>query len=271
MVEKLIKNKKEIKRIPLYIKELDEQMEGGIPEGYITLISGTSGTMKSTLVFNVLYNEVLKGKIALYVSLEQSCPSLLNHLINVGFDPDKLNLLLINSFSELNVKFGAIKKSNKGTLIMADIGAVRKEIRGTKVGPSGDWLNVIKNIVKKLKEKAGCDLFVLDSLSALYVLSKFENPRTELFYTFEFLRDLGITTYLVSEMPLDKSKYGAFEIEDFLADGIIRVELVERQRKVTREISIVKMRATDCNIDLFTLEVKNGKFRALYGGQTALI
>jgi len=56
-------------------------------------------------------------------------------------------------------------------------------------------------------------------LVALYVLSRFENPRIELFYIFEYLRDLHITSFLISEMPLDGSKYSEYEIEDFLADG----------------------------------------------------
>jgi hypothetical protein len=42
-------------------------------------------------------------------------------------------------------------------------------------------------------------------------------------------------------------------------------------RKVDRNISVVKMRATKVNTDIFTLEFKNGKFGALYGGKTPLV
>lgn len=269
MTEQLVTNKSQIKRIPMYIQGLDENMEGGIPEGAVNLVAGTAGTMKSTVTFNILYNEVKKGKIGLYVSLEQSCNSLLNHMVNIGYDLSHVNIFIIDDLGELDEKLNKAKIT-KGALVMADIGVIRKEISGT-TAQTGGWFNAIKNVLKKLKTTCGCQLFALDSLAAMYVLSEFQNPRTELFNAFEFFRDMNTTTFLISEMPLDGKKYGQFEVEDFLADGVIKLELVARQRKITREISIVKMRKTSCSIDVFSLEVENGTFRAMYGGQTALI
>ncbi|MBU4283617.1 MAG: hypothetical protein KKA61_02710 [Nanoarchaeota archaeon] len=270
MVKELRKNE-ELKRIKLYIDGFDEQLQGGIPEGYVTLICGTAGTMKTSIAFNVLYNGALEGKTGLYVSLEQSAKSLLEHAEKMGYDLSKINLIVMSDISKLKENIQDIKSSKGGSLLISDLGAIRKQIKGTKIGPSGDWLNVIKNIIKKLKAEAKCDLFVLDSLSALYVLSSFDDPRTKLFYIFEFLRDVGLTTFLVSEMPLNKSKYSEYEVEDYLADGIILSQQTEKFRKVIREISIVKMRATDCNTDVFTLEYKNKKFYALQGGKPPLI
>src|SRR3989344_3474645 len=197
MSEALVTNKSQIKRVPMYIQGLDENMEGGIPQGHVNLIAGTAGTMKSTVTFNVLYNEVQKGKIALYVSLEQSCNSLLNHMVNVGYDLGKINIFIVDDLGELDEKINKAKIS-KGALVMADLGVIRKEIKDT-TGKQGGWFNAIKNLLKKLKTTCGCDHFVLDSLAALYVLADFENPRTELFHAFEFFRDLDITTFLISE------------------------------------------------------------------------
>ena len=272
MEEKMVKESKEsIKRIKTYITGFDEQLQGGVPEGHVTLICGTAGTMKSSVAFNVLYNEALDGKTGLYISLEQSAKSLLEHAENMGYDFSKINLFVMSDIAKLKASIQNIKSSKGGSLIISDLGAIRKEIKGTKIGPSGDWLNVIKNIIKKIKQEAKCDLFVLDSLSALYVLSSFDDPRTRLFYIFEFLRDIQLTTFLISEMPLNKSKYSEYEVEDYLADGIILLQHTERFRKVIREISIVKMRATDCNTDVFSLEYKNKKFYAMQGGKPPLV
>jgi KaiC/GvpD/RAD55 family RecA-like ATPase len=68
MVE-ILKDKKEMKRVKTYIKGLDENIEGGIPAGHVVLVSGTAGTMKSSVIFNILYNEALAGKTSLYLSL----------------------------------------------------------------------------------------------------------------------------------------------------------------------------------------------------------
>ncbi len=264
----IIKNKKEIKRIKTYIEGFDENLEGGIPEGHIVLVSGTAGTMKSSLTFNILYNEALKGNIGLYVSLEQSTTSLLNHMVNLEFDLSKINLVTISDISKIDSEVKIAKSSKKGSIIIADLGSIRKKLRDTKFSSSSDWMNAICNLIKKVKVKANINLVVLDSMAALYVLSRFEEPRSKLFFIFEFLRDLELTAFLIAEAPVGKQRLTEYGAEEYLADGVISLQLTERYRKVTREISIIKMRATNCNLDIFTLEFKDKKFKALYGGKT---
>ncbi len=257
----LIEKKSDIKRIPLHIEGFDDQVEGGVPKGHVCLMAGKSGTMKSSVAFNTVYHEVLKGKSALYLSLEQSSTSLLNHMIGMGFDLSELNVVILSDIGKIEKCIEAVK-SNKGSLIMSDVAAIRKQLGDIKsMGPQADWLNAIKNIVKKLSKGDACDIFVLDSLSAMYALSKIKNPRAELFYVFEFLRDLNITSFLVAEM-FDE-QFGEYGVEDYLSDGIIKFAMVRDGRKVRREISIVKMRASDTNNDVFILDYKNKVFRAL--------
>ena len=273
-MEKLISHKGELQRIPLYIEGLDEKIEGGVPKGHIILVCGSAGTMKSSISFNTVYNEAaINGKTALYISLEQSYPSLLNHIINMGYDLSKVNILLINNLANIGAQLEQVKSSKRGTIIFADLGCIRREIKDVKATASVNegWINVIKNLIKKIKTDVNLDMFVLDSLSALYVLSKFENPRVELFYIFQFLKELDITSYLISEMPLDGSRYSEYGVEDFLSDGIIHIRLTQFRRQVVREISIAKMRATNAKTDVFSLEFKDGRFQALYGGQNPLL
>lgn len=267
----IISSKSEIKRIPLYIQGLDENIEGGVPEGHIVLVSGSAGTMKSSITFNILFNEALKGKVGVYCSLEQSYDSIIQQMVNMNFDMSRVNLVIIKDLAELRTAINKMKSVGNGGLVIVDIGCIRKEIRDVKIADNRSWLNVIKNVVKKIKEEVDCKLFCLDSLSALYVLSRFENPRIELFYLFEFLRDLEITSFLISECQPQSDKYSEFEIEEFLSDGIIHLRLTPFRRNVVREISVVKMRATACNNDIFSLEYKHNKFQALYGGQNPLL
>jgi KaiC/GvpD/RAD55 family RecA-like ATPase len=272
MTQELIKSKGDIKRIKTHVKGFDENMEGGIPERHQVLVSGTAGAMKSSFAMNVLYNNAIEGKNGLYISLEQSTTSLLNHLINMGFDFSKINLIMLSDISRVSSVVAQIKKSKVGTVIMTDIGAIRKQVKGMKVAANQDWLNAIENIIKKVKEKAGCDIFCLDSLSALYVLSHFEHPRTRLFYIFEFLRDMDITSMLLSERPEGGTgSYSEYGVEEYLADGIILLEMTKRQRKVMREISVVKMRESKCSSDVFTFEWTGKGFQAIHGGKTPLV
>lgn len=266
----VVTDKHEIQRVKTYINGLDENIQGGIPEGHVSLISGAAGTMKSSVTFNILYNEAKNGTNGVYFSLEQSSESLVNHMVNMDYDFSKVDLVIVKSLSEIASRAQEMRQDT-GTLFLIDIGTVRKEIRDVNSDNNKSWLNVVKNVTKKLAKEGNCKRFVLDSLSALYVLSRFENPRIELFHIFEFLRDLNMTSYLISEMPLDGSKFSEYEIEDFLSDAIIVIKLTPFRRQVVREISVVKMRTTACNNDIFSLEFKNGQFYALYGGQNPLL
>ncbi len=270
MEEDIIVDKSKIKRVKTYIEGLDEKMEGGIPVGHITLISGSAGTMKSSLAFNLIYNEAKAGRKSLYLSLEQSYSSLIQHMVNLGFDIKAVNLLIIKDIADLSSSIKTVKKE-EGLIILLDIGAIRKQVAKLKMAQTGDWLNVVKNSVKKIKESVDNDYLVLDSLSALLALSNFESPRRELFQVFEFLRDLHLTSFIIAEVFATDTRYSEYAVEDYLSDGILHLQLTERQRKVIRELSIVKMRATSCSNDVHTLEFKNGRFRVMHGGQPPLL
>ena len=55
-------------RIPTYITGLDERLGGGVPRGHIVLVSGPAGSLKSTLVYRILYHAALdRGLSGLYL------------------------------------------------------------------------------------------------------------------------------------------------------------------------------------------------------------
>lgn len=261
---KLISKKEEIVRVPTNIQNFDEALEGGLPENFVVLVAGTSGTMKSSLCFNTAYHEIIKNNAnAVYITLEQSTYSLLNQMITMNFDLSKINLVKISEISKIDENIKNI--DSKKNFIVVDVGVLRKEVEKLqKVNTTSDWIYVIKNIITKLKQNSLCDIVILDSLSALYVLSEFkENPRMRLFEFFEFLRDNEITSLLISEIPADSSAIGEFGIEDYLADGVILLAKQRSGLSVRRELSVAKMRETNANMDIFVLEFDGGKFRAL--------
>lgn len=271
MVEQLISAKGQIERFPLGIKGLDESMEGGIPIDSTILLAGPPGTMKSSICFNAIYNQAEQGKNVLYISLEQSYISLLNQMINMGYDFQKIDVTIIGSDPNIiKKKAKQIKESKKGNLILSDLGSLRASIK-SKDSSTNDWWVIISEIVKTLKKQVGLTAVVLDSLNSLYVLTDFKDPRNKIFHIFSEFKQLDLTSLFISEMPKDASKYSEYEIEDFLADGVIVLQLAERNRKLTREINVVKMRGTNINIDIFTLEFTKEGFKALYGGKMPIL
>jgi KaiC/GvpD/RAD55 family RecA-like ATPase len=218
-----------------YIRGFDEELGGGIPEGHIILISGTPGTMKSSVAYNILYNNIKReGSIGVYVSLEQSRENFLFQIESLG----------LHDIEEL-----------KFTIL--DMAKIRKEVDMSKERP---WLDVVKKHLDYLKESMNFDLLVIDSLPVVQMLSKVEDERAYLFYFFEWLRDLKVTTFIISEISPDPTEVYP---EEFLADGIILLTL-ERVNEVDvdRRIRCVKMRGVNHNTGYFTLEFKDEAFQA---------
>ncbi|MDI6916623.1 MAG: ATPase domain-containing protein [Thermoplasmatales archaeon] len=241
---------KKIKRIKTYVNGLDERMEGGIPAGYVVLVSGSTGCMKSSFAFNVLYNAAKeKGEKGLYLSLEQSKESLGRHMKKINLDPDSV----------------------KNTVTIMDLGKLRTEIgeealaMGFKVedGKKVSWMNALGAQIKNYEEMLGFKILVIDSLDALCVLSAMDNPRNELFHFFEGLRSMGLTTLVISEMHGEKKSFGKYDVESFLSDGIIHLSMEREKRTVGRYISVVKMRETKHATDYFPLLVTDKGFEII--------
>ena len=104
----------QIERIKTYIQGFDEALQGGVPKGHVTLVSGSSGSMKSSICFNILFNEALKGQTGLYISLEQSYESLYKHFMNMGLRLDDINLVSIKDLAKIGEEINTVQSANKG-------------------------------------------------------------------------------------------------------------------------------------------------------------
>ena len=90
------------RRIRTWIRGLDERMQGGIPQGHIVLVCGTSGSMKSSISFHLVYNNVKHGNMqGVYLSLEQGRASLLRHMAGLGIQPHIVEMVLNHSTREI--------------------------------------------------------------------------------------------------------------------------------------------------------------------------
>jgi len=194
-------------------------MQGGVPEGHMVLICGSAGTMKSTLAYSILYNEVSERDVkGLYITLEQNKENLLTHMEGMGMDASTLE-------EKLNV---------------LDLTEMRKQLL---LDNQAIWMDFISRLVELIKSVQNCKLLVLDSLNALYSLVNFSNPRNELFLFFEKFRDLGMTTFFIAESSSEKTPCGEFGLEDFMCDGIIRLTMKEVGDTFGRYIRCIKMRS----------------------------
>lgn len=222
--------------LPTFVEGFDNVLGGGIPKGSIVLICGSPGTMKTSLAFSIVYNNVKQnGSRGLYISLEESNINLRNVMEDMGMT--------------------GIEKMD---LHMLDVGTIRLEHKEDE--PSKNWLDVIMRYVEQRVNVNKFDILVIDSLAALYSLNRFSNPRRELFHFFGFLKSLGITVLLISEIPTGHSNFTQYD-EDFLADGILFLKHHETgETDVQLRIRCVKMRRQKHKPGYFALIHEGRKF-----------
>jgi len=230
----------QIERLRTYIQNFDENLQGGIPKNQVVLLTGTPGTMKSSVAYSILYyNALEKGIKSVYMTLEQSRENLLQQMNSLGMDD----------------------KRAEDYIQVLDLGLIRKNL--TQLSAKGTWLQVFKMYADNLKQSFGYDILVVDSLDVLEMAAQMEdNRRSELFYLFDWLRNLNVTSFLISETTPDNMFENRFD-EGYLADGVISLKLQEiGETDIQRRIRCIKLRSTNHKTGYFSLLFAEGKFRA---------
>lgn len=227
-----------MERVRTYVEGFDDRIGGGIRKGHVVLVFGSPGTMKSSLSMNILWNNVKREqKKCLYISLEENKQSLLEAMRNLGFWP----------FDE-------------SKLTISDIASLRLEHSEADIGR--DWFKILEEYVRKRYESDGVDLLVIDSLNAIFSLARVQNPRQELFHFFGFIRKLGITGFIISELKPGHEEISAYG-EDFLADGTIALKFHQvGEADYQLRIRCLKMRHSRVEHGYLTLIFKDGVFSA---------
>lgn len=225
-----------VERIPTFIEGFDSVLGGGVPKGHVVLVCGSPGTMKTSLTFSILYNNVKEnGSKGLFIALEEGHESLKSAMEDLGMENiDDLELYIL------------------------DVAKIRIEHREEEL--TKNWIEILTKYIEQRVKESDFDLVAIDSLAALYSLSQLTNPRRDLFHFFGFLRGLGATTFLISEIPMGSDSLVAFH-EDFLSDGILYLRQYEvGETDVQLRIRCIKMRRTNHERGYFTLMKSDKNF-----------
>ena len=227
-----------------YIQGFDEVLGGGIPKGHVVLISGPPGTMKSSFAFNILYQNAIRNDAkGAYITLEQSKSSLEFQLNRMGLDMRKIeDKIHVQDLSRVRLSMEELKgKARFGT------------------PPEKPWLDILKRHIEDIKTDQTFELLVVDSLPVLEIISGIRDRRINLFQFFGWLKGLGSTSFVISEVSPDPN---IIHDEDFLADGLLYLTMEKvGGLDVYRRIRCVKMRGVDHNTGIYTLEFKDGNFK----------
>jgi len=196
------------------IKYLDEILDGGFPKGSTILLAGSSGSGKTIFSLQWMFYGIKRGENAIYLSFTEPIFKILANLEKHSFydrsaiEGEKLKLLDIRN-SCCNEKF--------------------------------DQTKILKYIEEEIK-KSNAKRLCIDSITAIaYSLNDKAKIREFIFELGKLLSTLGCTSILTSEIS-DPTKYSVFNVEEFISDGIIKLDQEKKQGKIVRIMNLVKIR-----------------------------
>jgi len=206
---------------------LDQLLQGGFRKGEIYLVAGEAGQGKTIFSLQFLKTGAeLYDEPGLYITIDEPSEDVKRGVReSLGWDLDSLESQNKLIFVDLRTHFRTYAKEEK---------------------VSADPRDIAKIILEYVK-KFGVKRLVIDPIAPLIITS-----HTDVLWVREYMRELvfqlrkikDITTLMTSEIPTGENKISRFGVEEYLASGVIKLELQEYRGFVFRVMFIRKMRWT---------------------------
>ncbi len=210
----------DVERISTGVPGLDHILEGGFPHPSTVLLTGESGTGKTILGLQYLYNGVKQyDEPGIYLTIQ-------------GYDTD-----LTWYCSRFNLDIGELQEERKAVITTYEI-AEYEEFHARSVARE------IEKRLSRLIESVNAKRVVIDNITPFgYFSSSKADYRKLLHRLSSSLKKEGCSTLFISEKP-DREKLTPFQVEPYVVDGVIKLGKDEQGKKRKRRLKINKMVAT---------------------------
>ncbi|ACL17953.1 KaiC domain-containing protein [Methanosphaerula palustris] len=201
-------------RVRMGIDGLDEMLSGGLIPGSFAAIVGTYGTGKTTFALQFIWEGLIRGETAIYITLEESEESIVRYMQVKSWDIDQYR----------NTTFFVLK------------------LDPTNFNLS---INSIRNDLPPLIKKYNAKRVVFDPISLFEDLFDTDSARRhELFRFVDMLRSEDCTVLMTSEADKDNQYSSRHNLIEYLVDTVILLRYIRSNEssQVHLALEVVKMR-----------------------------
>ncbi|MBD3310644.1 AAA family ATPase [Candidatus Woesearchaeota archaeon] len=233
------------------IKGFDRLVQGGFPEGFTVLITGTPGTGKTLFALEYLYNGAKRHRQkSMLITLEQSLDDIRTQAKGIGMDLETLEKK--GMLTLMHIPANALAPHT--------IDDIKKEMRKRKIKrlviDSLSTLAINAPIYTPIKDITLRDIMNYKAFFSPPILGDFVVKR----FIYGFLEDLKsmrCTTLVTSEAPENGSYLSRDTISEFLCDGVLQLTFESMGGQFSRSLIVRKMRGTDNDEDVHPLEISS--------------
>jgi circadian clock protein KaiC len=211
-----------VEKIRTMIEGFDDITHGGLPVGRTTLVSGTSGTGKTLLSLQFLYNGISYfDEPGVFVTFEESPSDIIKNAHIFNWDLQRL--------------------IREGKLFILD---ASPDPEGQDIVGNFDLSALIERLqynIRKYKAKR----VSIDSITAVF--QQYEAVgvvRREIFRLLARLKLLNVTTIITTERSEEYGPVASFGVEEFVSDNVVIARNVLEGERRRRTIEILKLRGT---------------------------
>ncbi len=226
-------------RVPTGVAGIDEMLGGGLIAGRPYVVSGTTGSGKTTLGVQFLHEGVKRGERALLVAIDEPPAEIVRSL---GWDVGKIRILDVHP---------AAKAFSK-RVSLVEVAAQRSVGSLREAGPSAKTEAMkqaspeisVQSLQLMLKQELGevrYSRMVIDSLTSLKKLSEnMEDMNSSIMSILRFISESGVTTLMITDLP-DPT---VLEPEIFICRGEIRLHKRMVGNRIDRCVTVEKFRGS---------------------------